>query len=274
MTRGRWSRRNGAETCWPKGPTDWSASTGPQTEKAGFKSTPKGHGRSRNFSGSWAPDSRLYVHRRENPLPAWRAESDVFEGRLLRFADLSFEDAIRAYFAGHVSATHFFAPDDVRRVVAAGADHPVTLRDLTGDTVTLGPNDILAIDLRHEGEVEVALPSERFRDPEAARAALLARGAHVTRPGRLATDRQTWIVAVGASDRDHVLDGIGDIDPHVDIHDVRETVKVRLADLAVQQSDGLLVIRGGVVGVGENGGTPCSRQHRDHPDAGDGADPT
>ena len=190
-------------------------------------------------------DSRLYVHRREDPLPAWRAESDVFEGRLLRFSDLSFEDAIRAYFAGHVSATHFFAPADVRRAVATGGDHQRALRDLTGDTVTLGPNDILAIDLRHEGEVEVALPAERFHDPDAARAALLAHGARVTRPGRPASERQVWIIAVTAGERDRVLDGIGDIDPHADIHDVRETVKARLADLAVADKGGALMIRGG-----------------------------
>ena len=55
--------------------------------------------------------SRLFVHRRENPLPAVRAEEDRFEGRLIRFADLSFETSIREYTATHVSATHFFAPD-------------------------------------------------------------------------------------------------------------------------------------------------------------------
>lgn len=65
-------------------------------------------------------DGRLFVHRREDPLPASRAERDVFEGRLIRFADLSFEDAIRAHFAGHVSSTHFFSAADVRRVVGAG----------------------------------------------------------------------------------------------------------------------------------------------------------
>ena len=45
---------------------------------------------------------RLFVHRRENPLPAARAEADVFEGRLIRIDELPFADAIRGYFAKHV----------------------------------------------------------------------------------------------------------------------------------------------------------------------------
>jgi hypothetical protein len=187
-------------------------------------------------------DSRVFVHRREDPLPAFRAERDVFEGRLVRFSDLSFEDSIRAYFAGHVSATHFFSPADIRRVVTAGVDHPTPVRDLTGETVTLGPNDILAVDLRHPGEVEIALPTARFSDPEAARAALVARGAHVARAGRPVPERHVFIVTITASDRDHVLDGVGEIDWRVDIHDVRETVKARLSDLAIE--DGALMVRG------------------------------
>ena len=64
---------------------------------------------------------RLFVHRRENPLPAARAEADVFEGRLIRFDELPFADAIRAYFAKHVTATHFFAPDAALKALAGRA---------------------------------------------------------------------------------------------------------------------------------------------------------
>jgi hypothetical protein len=190
-------------------------------------------------------DSRLFVHRREDPLPAFRAEHDVFEGRLLRFSRLSFQDAISAYFAGHVSTTHFFAPDDVRRAATGGADH-IDLRDLAGDAVTLGPNDILAIDLRHPGEIEVALPVGRFGDTESARAAVVACGAGVTRPGRTRSGYQSFIVVLTAAERDRVLDAIGNIDPRVEIHDRRETVKVRLADLTIASQS--LAIRDPVVG--------------------------
>ncbi|MES1157699.1 MAG: hypothetical protein ABUL67_01240 [Haliangium ochraceum] len=193
-------------------------------------------------------DSRIFVHRREDPLPAFRAERDVFEGRLIRFSDLSFEDAIRAHFAGHVSSTHFFAAGAVLRAVAAGADQPASLRDLTGDTVVLGPNDILAIVLRHPAEVEVGLPMARFADATAASAALAARGARVIGPGRPAAERHVFVVAVPTQGRDQLLDGIGDIDQRVKIHDVRETVKARLTDLTVD--NGVLALRAPAGGAG------------------------
>jgi hypothetical protein len=187
--------------------------------------------------------SRIFVHRRENPLPGFRAEADVFEGRLLRFSDLPFEDAIRSYFAGHVGATHFFKPDDIHRIVATGVSPSVSLPDLAGDTVVLGPNDILAFELVRPGEVEVGLPIGRFANPEVARAAVVARGAEVLRPGRATPDRQTWIVAVPADKRDRLMDDLGAIDYQSDLREVRETVKARLADVTVEGST--LAVRAG-----------------------------
>ena len=188
--------------------------------------------------------SRLFVHRREDPLPGFRAESDAFEGRLIRFADLSFEDSIRAYFAGHVSATHFFRPEDIRRAVTALGTNTVSVPDMTGDAVTLGPNDILAVDLRHEGEVEVVLPATgHFATPEGARAAIAARGATILRAGLPAPEHQSWIIAVSADARDRVLDTVGNLDEHAQLRDVRETVKVRLSDLATDGS--VLSVRAG-----------------------------
>ena len=65
---------------------------------------------------------RLFVHRRENPLPAARAEADVFEGRLIRFDDLLVRRRRSAsYFSTHVVATHFFAPDVAAPALAARA---------------------------------------------------------------------------------------------------------------------------------------------------------
>ena len=188
--------------------------------------------------------SRVFVHRREDPLPGFRAESDVFEGRLVRFSDLPFEEAIRSYFANHVSATHFFKPDELQRLVKARANvgAPLALPDLAGDAVTLGPNDILAFELVHPGEVEVGLPIGRFANPEVARAALVARGAQVLRPGRTISDRQTWVVAVPAGARDKLMNDLGAIDYQSDLRDVRETVKARVADLGVDGQT--LTVRG------------------------------
>jgi len=178
--------------------------------------------------------SRVFVHRRENPLPGFRAEADVFEGRLVRFSELPFEEAIRGHFANHVSATHFFTRDALVHALSdgKGAAGVVSVPDLAGDTVTLGPNDILAFDLVHPGEVEVGLPTARFANPEIARSALVAHGALVLRAGRAATDRQTWIVAVTPATRDKLMNDLGAIDYQSDLRDVRETVKARVADVA------------------------------------------
>lgn len=191
-------------------------------------------------------NGRLFIHRRENPVPAYRAEQDVFVGRLVRFGDLSFEDAIRAHFAGHVSATHFFAPEAMHKVVTAHSAQPTELRDLAGDTITLGPNDILAIDLRRPGEIEVALPIARFATTDAARTALegkvAPRGGHVLGPGKPAPDKHTFVVSVSAAERDGTMDAAADLDQRVTIRDVRETVKARLGDL---EMDGeRLAVRG------------------------------
>lgn len=195
--------------------------------------------------------SRVFVHRRENPLPGFRAEADTFQGRLVRFADLPFEEAIRGYFANHVSATHFFKADDLRRLVAQRSSVSATLspRDLAGDAVTLGPNDLLAFELVHPGEVEVGLPAARFANPELARSALVGRGAQVLRAGRTIPDRQTWIVAVTPETRDKLMNDLAAIDYQSDLRDVRETVKARVADLGVEGQT--LTVRGGEGGQGE-----------------------
>lgn len=189
--------------------------------------------------------SRVFVHRREDPLPGFRAEADVFEGRLVRFSDLPFEEAIRGYFANHVSATHFFKPEDLSRLVKTRPDatSTVSLPNLAGDTVTLGPNDILAFELVHQDEVEVGLPSARFANPEVARSALVAHGAQVLRPGRTVADRQNWIVAVTPATRDKLMNDLAAIDYQSDLRDVRETVKARVANLAAEGP--LVVVRGG-----------------------------
>jgi hypothetical protein len=191
-------------------------------------------------------DSRLFIHRREDPLPASRAEVDIFEGRLLRFSDLSFEDAIRAYFASHVSATHFFGERDLASGITAAGDRAMDLRDLAGDTVTLGPNDVLAVVVRHPGEVEVSLPVVRYADAASARDALTARGATVIASGPSSADHHLFIATVPQPSRDRVLDEIGDLDWRVAIHEVRETLTVRLGELTAV--GGKLALRGSAAG--------------------------
>ena len=200
--------------------------------------------------------SRLFVHRRENPLPAVRAEEDLFEGRLIRFANLSFEASIREYSATHVSATHFFAPDGLRRAVAQspGAS-TVTVTDLAGDPVLLGPNDLLAIDVSIPEQIRISFPPDKFRHAVEASSEVEKRGGTVlkvveepwpvnptAKPAEAAArpDHVVLLVRFPPEKREAALGELGDIDPRIQIRDERRTLKVRLSDLR-DGGDALLV---------------------------------
>jgi len=206
---------------------------------------------------------RLFVHRRENPLPAERAEADVFEGRLTRVDDLPYAAAIRAYFAKHVSATHFFAPEALARALAGrqqGA--PLSVVDRAGDVVSLAPAEDLSVEVFKPDEVRLGLPRARFATEAAARAAIESRGgdvvaAHglvkavgVVDTGALSSappppERWTFVVRFPASKRGPALGALGDIDRTVEIRDARETVTTRVSELAVAgEGDGVTLLIG------------------------------
>ncbi len=200
--------------------------------------------------------SRLFVHRRENPLPGFRAEEDAFEGRLIRFADLSFETAIREYSATHVSATHFFAPETLRRALAPAPGAAVSLVDLAGDPVSLGGSDLLAIDVALPEQLRIAFPRDKVRDDAAARVEIEKRGGTVLSvveaeapanptappPTGIApgADRVVLMVRFPLARRQSALGELGDLDPKIEIRDARRTLKVRLSDLR-DGGDALLV---------------------------------
>lgn len=199
---------------------------------------------------------RLFVHRPENPLPAFRAEEDAFEGRLVRFGDLSFVESIRAYFSAHVTATHVFPADELRRALAATPAGPTTtLRDRAGDQVSLAAGDTLAIDVARPDEIRLGLPRERFATEADARAAITAQGGEVLSfagnvraappasapaagPLSLASsasapvERWVFVARFPAARRDAALSALGELDRRVEIRDARETVKVRLSELS------------------------------------------
>jgi len=181
---------------------------------------------------------RLFVHRRENPLPGFRAEHDVFEGRLLRISDLSFHSAIRRYYATHVSATHFFSPDEFAKVIAGSPPgQPIALRDVAGDEVKLGPADLVAIDVRRPDEVVVGLPRDKFQDEAAARIEIEKHGGAVTGPAEPPAangppaERYTFVARFPAERRQQALGALGDLDRRVEIREHRNSHKARLGDL-------------------------------------------
>jgi hypothetical protein len=228
---------------------------------------------------------RLFVHRRESPLPAFRAERDVFEGRLIRFGDLTFEDSIRAYFTRHVTATHFFAPADLGRAVAANPGGPLALRDRAGDAVTLAPADDLDLDVLRPDEVRIGLWKDRFPDQAGARAAIEQRGGTVVSvlgieaqetaaavpTSQLLSfggngkpiERWTFVARFPADKRDAALAGLEDADPKITIRDARETVHTRPSALRAD-GDALVVAAAADTGAaaGSGAGAPAATPRR------------
>jgi len=208
---------------------------------------------------------RLFVHRLQNPLPAARAEADVFEGRLIRIDELPYAQAIRGYFAKHVTATHYFATDTTLATLAALAGRapgaPLSIVDRGGDKVALAADEALAIEVVKPDEVQIGLPNGRFPTEDAARAAITSRGGEVTAARGLVKtaapssagassllasapeppSRWTFVVRFPAARRQAALDELGDIDRTVEIRDARETIATRASELAA--ADSALVIR-------------------------------
>jgi hypothetical protein len=209
---------------------------------------------------------RLFLHRRESPLPAALAESDTFEGRLIRVDDLSFAASIRGYFSTHVAATHFFAPDALARALAGRhPGTPLSLVDTSGDTVALDERETIAIDVAEPDQVRIGLPRDKFVTEDDARATLTSRGGEVVRTlgaikakaaaaapdsGPLSStpepsQRWTFVVRFPAAVAQGALDAIGNLAQDVEIRDARQTVEVKLEDVAPSGTAGGLVIRPG-----------------------------
>jgi hypothetical protein len=179
-------------------------------------------------------NNRIFVRRAADPLPAELAAHDVFVGRLMRFSDLSFQEAIRRYFAGHVSATHFFAPAVVLTALAQASGGSLTITDLLGDRVTLAANDELVIDVDRPGQIRVAFPRERFADQAAARAAVEQQGGQVIEAPSDAIDPKSLelVVTFPPDRRDQALQALGEMDRRLRIRPAHATHKARVADLA------------------------------------------
>ena len=203
----------------------------------------------------------LFVHRLENPLPAPLAEADVFEGRLIRIDELPYAEAIRGYFAKHVTATRYFATDALLKGLAGRSQNaPLAIVDRGGDPVSLSADEALALDVVKPEHLQIGLPQARFPTEDAARAAIVARGGEVVATKGLVQApapqsagasnllaspakppaRWTFVVHFPAARRQAALDELGDIDRTVEIRDARETVATRASELT-SEKDALIV---------------------------------
>jgi len=187
--------------------------------------------------------SRVFVSRVPDPIPVEQAERDVFVGRLVRFKDLSFQDAIRKHFASRVGATHFFVPGAVRDALAGAGGGSITLTDMLGEKVSLAANDELSVDVARPADVEVLMPKARFADMQAARAAVEQQGASVLDEAmEQAADGKTVALAVTLPEekRDQVMNAISDLDGRIRFRPMRTVHSVRMADLGAGKSSLIL----------------------------------
>jgi hypothetical protein len=241
--------------------------TGTPDRESGLEIDTKGSWVFTQFFRILGTDDRLFVHRPASPLPAALAEADVFEGRLMRFDELSFADSARRYFAAHVTAAHYFAPGVFGVALAARpASGVVTVADRGGDLVTLRPDEALAIEVVKPDQVQVGIPrGARFMTEPDARAAIetrggevlatrgLVKGAQAAGPeaGPLSAtapppERWTFVARFAPARRQAALDEIGNLDRIVEIRDARETIATHVAEVAPvgPKGDGGLVVRG------------------------------
>jgi hypothetical protein len=232
--------------------------SGTPDRESGLEVDTKGSWTFSQFFRVLGTGDKLFVHRRESPLPADRVEADVFEGRLVRFSDLPFDESVRRYFSAHVVATHFLAVGDLRTALAAAKGGPIDLKDRAGDPVRLAPEDPVALDVVRPDEVRIGLPRDRFLDGQAARAEIEKRGGTIVSakglvkveappsPGALLSsgpppvERWTFIAKFSGPGREAALNALGELDRKVEIRDARETLKAPVADIAATD-DGLTV---------------------------------
>ena len=186
--------------------------------------------------------SRIFVRRVPDPLPVEQAEKDVFVGRLVRFRDLSFQQAIRKHFANRVSATHFFSPASMHDALAAAEGGPVTLADMMGEKVSLGANDSITIDVSRPADIQVELPKSRWPDLAAARVAVERQGCEVLDEPAKPSDRRcvALVVTLPQEGRDRIMHAVSELDVSIRFIPVRSRNTARIADIQAKE-DGFTV---------------------------------
>lgn len=178
-------------------------------------------------------NNRVFVRRTPDPLTAEQARQDVFVGRLMRFSNLSFQDAIRKHFADRVSATHFFAPAKLHAALLASKGGTLDITDLLGEHVALAPNDDLAIEVDRPGQIRLEFPRARFADEAAVRAAIEKQGGQLVEMLGTAVDPR-FLAAVAsfpAEKRDQALHALSESERELRIRPAHATHQVRVADL-------------------------------------------
>jgi hypothetical protein len=186
---------------------------------------------------------RVFVRRVADPLPVPLAERDVFTGRLVRFSELSFADSIAAYFAAHVSGTHFFAPD----LLAAGLAHPgqpLQLVDRAGEAVALHPTDHLALDVARPGQYRIELVPERKADLSKVRAAVSERGATISEESDAdVRSGAAFTATIPEARTTEIFSKLGELGRGVRFRPARDTLELPISTLSPAEGGKALLIK-------------------------------
>jgi hypothetical protein len=163
-------------------------------------------------------DGRLLLAQRRGLRPLGEIYDDVYAGRLMRLADVSYAPTVRDYYAKKVTATRFFHLDEVRAALGArAAGRPVTLRDAGGDAVPMSDaGRLMGVDVSYRGDYELGLPRERFPAEADARAALDRLGVEVKEAAESGTELR-FVVHIDDARRDKVIAELGALDPRIEV---------------------------------------------------------
>ncbi len=184
-------------------------------------------------------DGRFFVRRASDPLPADLAEHDVFVGRLVPVADLSFYESIRQHFASHVTATHFLRTADLaaaieRRKPGAAA----SLKDTAGSRIELHADDDIEIGVASPGEIRVEVPRQRFPDLSLVRGVVAEHGGEVVSAVEASGSGVTHslVVRFPADRRDRAMSVLGDLDRRVKLRPARSIHRAKFEQLTMTTS--------------------------------------
>jgi hypothetical protein len=187
---------------------------------------------------------RLLLAQRRGLRPLGDVYDDVYAGRLMRLADVSYAPTVRAHYAGRVTATRFFRVDEVRGLLArrggGGGGGGEALRDVAGDAVPLGdPARLVGVDVTYRGDYDLTMPRDRFPAEADARNVLDRLGVEVKEASETATLRHL-VVHMEDPRRDAVIGELTALDSRVQVLLRKRNFSVPWGGLAVS-GDGLVV---------------------------------
>jgi hypothetical protein len=178
---------------------------------------PKGEKSRQSFFRLLGSDTRLLVRAADS---SGRDKlEDRWTGRLRRFSALPWGDSLRRYYAEEVIAARYLALDEVRPALAS---HAASLRDRTGEPLTLSYTTMVHVDSLFPDELLVTLSGEKFPVAEDAQHELEKLGLKVLGPRK--SEGGDFDFVVEAKDKATVISKLEKAEIAFAAHQERKTV--------------------------------------------------